>query len=231
VLKPHLRQPWVIPPEQSGEFVARMEDVLDVYHRPFDERRPLVCVDEVPVQLVGEVRQPLPARPGSPARYDYEYRRNGTANLFMTFQPLTGWRHVEATDRRTAVDFAELLRWLVEDIHAEAEKVVLVTDNLNTHTPGCLYEAFGPERARAIARKLEWHYTPKHGSWLNVAEVELAALSKQCLGRRIGTKAELARRVGAWEEERNGRFVEAKWRFTTADARIKLHRLYPSIQE
>lgn len=221
----------MIPPEQSGEFVARMEGVLDVYHRPFDPRRPLVCVDEVPVQLVGEARAPLPARPGTPARYDYEYTRNGTANLFMTFQPLTGWRHVDVTDRRTAVDFAELLRWLVEDIHAEADKVVLVTDNLNTHTPGCLYEAFEPARARAIARKLEWHYTPKHGSWLNVAEVELAALSKQCLARRIGSKAELARRVGAWEEGRNGRFVEAKWRFTTADARIKLHRLYPSIQE
>jgi hypothetical protein len=221
----------VIPPAASGEFVARMEDVLDVYHRPFDPSRPLVCIDEVPVQLVGEVRQPLPARPGAPARYDYEYKRNGTANLFMTFQPLTGWRHVDVTDRRTATDFAELLRWLVEDIHAEADKVVLVTDNLNTHTPGCLYEAFEPARARAIARKLEWHYTPKHGSWLNVAEVELAALSRQCLSRRIGTKAELGRRVGAWEEGRNGRFVEAKWRFTTADARIKLHRLYPSIQE
>jgi hypothetical protein len=208
-----------------------MEDVLDVYHRPFDPRRPLVCVDEVPVQLVGEVRQPLPAAPGRPARCDYEYVRNGTANLFMTFQPLTGWRRVAVTDRRTAADFAELLRWLVEDIHAEADRVVLVTDNLNTHAPGCLYEAFAPARARAIARKLEWHYTPKHGSWLNVAEVELAALSKQCLGRRLGTKAELERQVGAWEEERNGRFVEAKWRFTTADARIKLHRLYPSNRE
>jgi transposase len=205
--------------------------VLDVYHRPLDERRPLVCIDEVPVQLVGETRTPLPARPGAPARYDYEYQRNGTANLFMTFQPLTGWRHVAVTDRRTAKDFAEVLRWLVEDIHAEAETVVLVTDNLNTHTPGCLYQAFEPARARRIAAKLEWHYTPKHGSWLNVAEVELAALSKQCLSRRTGTKTELARRVGAWEEERNGRFVEAKWRFTTADARIKLRRLYPSMQE
>jgi DDE superfamily endonuclease len=220
----------VIPPDQSGEFVARMEDVLDVYHRPFDPARPLVCIDEVPVQLVGEVRRPLPARPGTPARYDYEYARNGTANLFMAFQPLTGWRHVEVTDRRTAVDFAELLRWLAEDIHAEAQKVVLVTDNLNTHTPGCLYQAFDPDRARRIAAKLEWHYTPKHGSWLNVAEVELAALAKQCLGRRIGSRADLERQVGAWEEERNRRFVEARWRFTTADARIKLHRLYPSIQ-
>lgn len=220
----------MIPPGQSGEFVARMEDVLDVYQRPYDARRPLVCIDEVPKQLVGEARAPLPARPGTPARYDYEYRRNGTANLFMAFQPLTGWRHVGVTERRTAKDFAELLRWLVEDIHEEAEKVVLVVDNLNTHTPACLYEAFEPERARRIASKLEWHYTPKHGSWLNVAEVELAALSKQCLGGRIGSMAALRRQVAAWEEQRNERFVEVKWRFTTADARIKLHRLYPSIQ-
>jgi hypothetical protein len=225
-----LKEQWVIPPGQSGEFVARMEDVLDVYQRPYDARRPLVCIDEVPKQLVGEARAPLPARPGTPARYDYEYRRNGTANLFMAFQPLTGWRHVGVTERRTAKDFAELLRWLVEDIHEEAEKVVLVVDNLNTHTPACLYEAFEPERARRIASKLEWHYTPKHGSWLNVAEVELAALSKQCLGGRIGSMAALRRQVAAWEEQRNERFVEVKWRFTTADARIKLHRLYPSIQ-
>jgi hypothetical protein len=148
----------------------------------------------------------------------------------MVFQPLTGWRHVEVTDRRTAKDFAEVLRWLAEDIHAEAAKVVLVTDNLNTHTPGCLYEAFEPERARAIARKLEWHYTPRHGSWLNVAEVELAALSRQCLSRRIGSMADLRAAVEAWGDERNGRFVEARWRFTTADARIRLRRLYPSNQ-
>jgi hypothetical protein len=220
----------VIPPEQSAEFVARMEDILDVYQRPFAERRPLVAIDEVPKQLVGETRVPLPARPGIPARYDYEYKRNGTANLFMVFQPLTGWRHVEVTERRTAKDFAEVLRWLVEDIHAEAAKVVLVVDNRNTHTPACLYEAFPPERARRIAAKLEWHYTPKHGSWLNVAEIELAALAKQCLDRRIESLAELRRQVGAWEDERNERFVEVKWRFTTSDARIKLHRLYPSIQ-
>jgi hypothetical protein len=221
----------VIPPEASGEFVARMEDVLDVYHRPFDPRRPLVCVDEVPVQLVGESRAPLPARPGRPERYDYEYRRRGTANLFLAFQPLTGWRHAEVTARRTARDFAEVLRWLAEDIHEEAAKVVLVTDNLNTHHPGCLYEAFEPGRARRIARKLEWHYTPKHGSWLNVAESELAALSKQCLGRRLESVEELRREVQAWEEERNAQYVQAKWRFTTADARIKLRRLYPSKPE
>jgi DDE superfamily endonuclease len=208
-----------------------MEDVLDVYQRPFDPDRPLVCIDEQPQQLVSEVRVPLPGRPGAPARYDYEYQREGTANLFLLSQPLIGWRQVLATERRTAMDFAEVLRYLVEDLYPEAAKVVLVTDNLNTHTTGCLYEAFAPDRARAIAGRLEWHYTPKHGSWLNVAEVELAALTKQCLGRRIGSLPELKRQVEAWADDRNQRAVEVKWRFTTADARIRLRSLYPSIQE
>jgi transposase len=219
----------VIPPGQSGEFVARMEDVLEVYHRPYDEKRPLVCLDEVPVQLVGEARVPLPPRPGQPARYDYEYVRNGTANLFMVFEPLLGWRAAQVTERRTARDCAEVLRWLVEDVHPDAERVVLVTDNLNTHGPGCLYEALEPGRARRIAERLEWHYTPRHGSWLNMAEIELAALAKQCLGRRIGTREELERAVAAWEEERNERQVGVNWQFTTAKARIKLRRLYPSV--
>jgi DDE superfamily endonuclease len=221
----------VIPPGQSAEFVARMEDLLDLYQRPFDPRRPLVCIDELPVQLVSELRVPLPPAPGRPARFDYEYRREGVANVFLIFEPLLAWRAAQVTERRTAVDFAEVLRWLVEDVHDDAEKVVLVVDNLNTHGPWCLYQAFDPERARRIAAKLEWHYTPRHGSWLNVAEVELAALAKQCLDRRIGTAGQLTREVGAWEEDRNERGVGAKWRFTTADARIKLHRLYPSIQE
>ena len=218
----------MIPPGRSGEFVARMEDVLDLYHRPFDPRRPLVCIDEVPKQLVGETRQPVPAQPGRPARYDYEYRRCGVANLFMVSQPLIGWRHVRVTDRRTARDFGELLGWLAEELFPEATRVVLVVDNLNTHGPGSLYEAFVPARARRIARRLEWHYTPKHGSWLNVAECELAALSRQCLDRRIGSVGHLRRAVSAWEEERNERGVGVNWRFATADARIKLRRLYPS---
>jgi len=205
-----------------------MEDVLDVYHRPYDERRPLVCVDEASKQLVGEVVRPLPPEPGQPERFDYEYVRNGTANLFMISEPLLGWRAVQVTDRRTAKDFAEVLRWLVEDVHAEADKVVLVTDNLNTHKPASLYEAFPPERARRIAERIEWHYTPKHGSWLDMAEIELSVLSRQCLDQRIGTREDLEQAVGAWEAERNERGVEVKWRFTTADARIKLHRLYPS---
>jgi hypothetical protein len=206
-----------------------MEDVLEVYHRPFDERRPLICIDELPVQLVGESRVPVPAAPGRPLRYDYEYVRNGTANLFMVFEPLLGWRAVQVTERRTAKDLAEVLRWLAEGVHPDARRLVLVTDNLNTHGPGCLYGAFAPARARAIAGRLEWHYTPKHGSWLNMAEIELAALNKQCLGRRIGAREELEREVSAWQEERNERMVEARWQFTTAKARVKLHRLYPSL--
>jgi transposase len=207
-----------------------MEDVLEVYHRPFDPRRPLVCLDEVPVQMVGEARVPRPAAPGRPARYDYEYVRNGTANVFMAFEPLLGWRSARVTQRRTARDFAELLRWLVEEVHDDTVKVVLVTDNLNTHTPGCLYEALAPARARQIAERIEWHYTPKHGSWLNMAEIELAALSKQCLDRRIPSLEELRRLVAAWNEERNAAEVQVRWQFTTAKARIKLHRLYPSTQ-
>ena len=207
-----------------------MEDVLEVYHRPFDPDRPVVCLDEASKQLIGATRKPLPPQPGRPERFDYEYVRNGTANLFMVSQPLLGWRTVFVTERRTAVDFAEVLRWLVEDVHPEAEKVVLVMDNLNTHKVASLYEAFPPGQARRIAERLEIHHTPKHGSWLNVAEIELSVLARQCLDRRIGDAEELQRGVAAWEEERNERQVEIKWQFTTAEARIKLHRLYPVIQ-
>jgi len=207
-----------------------MEDVLEVYHRPHDENRPLVCLDEASRQLIGETIQPIPAEPGQPERVDYEYVRNGTANLFMVFQPLIGWRDVIVTERRTAVDLAEVLRWLVEDVHAEAEKIVLVTDNLNTHTPACLYEAFPPEQARRIAEKLEWHYTPKHGSWLNMAEIELSVLARQCLDRRIATREEMDQEVQAWRSARNDREVKVQWRFTTADARIKLRKLYPTLE-
>jgi hypothetical protein len=208
-----------------------MEDVLDVYHRPYDEKRPLVCLDETSKQLVGEVAQPLPPEPGQPERFDYEYVRNGTANLFMISEPLLGWRHVAVTDRRTAKDFAEVLRWLAEDVHPDVDVIVLVMDNLNTHKLASLYEAFPPEQARRIAERFEIHHTPKHGSWLNVAEIELSVLARQCLDRRIPSAAELKREVSAWEEPRNERAVEVQWRFTTADARIKLHRLYPSLQE
>jgi hypothetical protein len=206
-----------------------MEDVLDVYHRPYDPHRPLVCVDEASRQLIGEVVQPLPAAPGQPERFDHEYVRNGTANLFMVFEPLLGWRAVSVTERRTAQDFAEVLRWLVEDVHTDAEKVVLVCDNLNTHKPASLYEAFSPEQARRIAERIEWHYTPKHGSWLNMAEIELSVLQRQALDQRIESQEEMVRLTSAWDEDRNERAVHVTWRFTTADARIKLHKLYPSL--
>ena len=207
-----------------------MEDVLAVYHRPYDEKRPVVAVDEASKQLVGEVVQPIPAEPGQPERFDYEYVRNGTANLFMISEPLAGWRHVMVTERRTAKDFAEVLRWLAEDVYNEAEQIVLVMDNLNTHKLASLYEAFEPERARRIAERFEVHHTPKHGSWLNVAEIELSVLSRQCLDRRIESVDELREELEPWYEERNDRAVGVKWRFTTADARIKLRRLYPAIE-
>jgi hypothetical protein len=206
-----------------------MEDVLEVYHRPHDEKRPLVALDEASKQLVGEVVQPLPPEPGQPERFDYEYVRNGTANLFMVSEPLRGWRAVQVTERRTAKDYAEVLRWLAEDVHPDAEVIVLVQDNLNTHVLASLYEAFPPEQARRLAERFEVHYTPKHGSWLNVAEIELSVLARQCLDRRIASAEELRREVAAWEAERNERAVQVRWRFTTAEARIKLHRLYPSL--
>jgi hypothetical protein len=207
-----------------------MEDVLEVYHRPFDPQRPLVCLDEASKQLIGETRLPVPAQPGQPERFDYEYVRNGTANLFMISEPLLGWRTVQVTERRMAKDLAEVLRWLVEDLHPDADKVVLVMDNLNTHKLASLYEAFPPEQARRIAQRLEIHHTPKHGSWLNVAEIELSVLARQCLDRRIEAAAELRREVAAWEEPRNERAAAIQWRFTTTDARIKLRHLYPSLQ-
>jgi DDE superfamily endonuclease len=207
-----------------------MEDVLAVYHQPDAEKRPLVCLDEASKQLIGETVQPLPAEPGQPERFDYEYVGNGTANLFMISEPLLGWRHVKVTGRRTATDFAEVIRWLVEDVHAEAERIVLTMDNRNTHKLSSLHEAFPPEQARRIAEKLEIHHTPKHGSWLNMAEIELSVLARQCLDQRLESTAKLQREVEAWETERIERQVEIRWQFTTADARIKLHRLYPIIQ-
>jgi hypothetical protein len=225
-----LKEQWCIPPEANAEFVYAMEDVLEVYHRPYDEKRPQVCLDEASKQLVGEVVQPIPARPGQPERFDYEYTRNGTANLFMVSEPLVGWRHVMVTDRRTAKDFAEVLRWLAEDVYPDADKVVLVMDNLNTHELASLYEAFPPDQARRIAERFEVHHTPKHGSWLNVAEIELSVLTRQCLGRRIESAEELLKELEPWEEGRNDQAIGVNWRFTTDDARIKLKRLYPTVQ-
>ena len=205
-----------------------MEDVLDVYVRPYDPRVPLVCMDETSKQLVGETRVPMPAAPGRPARVDYEYERHGVSNLFLFVEPLRGWRQVTVTDRRTKTDWAHAIKDLVDVHYPDAERIVLVLDNLNTHGLGSLYEAFAPEEARRLSRKLELHYTPKHGSWLNIAEIELSVLSGQCLDRRIPDQAELAQEVAQWTQDRNATGRTVDWRFTTADARIKLKRLYPS---
>jgi hypothetical protein len=205
-----------------------MEDVLDVYQRPYDEKRPVVGLDEKPVQLLGEVSEPLPCRPGDAAKADYEYERNGTGNIFVAFEPLGGWRTLQVTRRRTKVDFAHFVRDLVDGRYKEAEKLVLIMDNLNTHSPASLYDAFPPEEARRIADKLEVHYTPKHGSWLNVAEVELSVLGRQ-LPDRIPDLAALTTHVAAAERERNDAARGCDWQFTNADARVKLKRLYPVV--
>jgi DDE superfamily endonuclease len=220
-----------LPAGPSGEYVAAMEDVLDVYHRPYDPQCPLVCMDEASKQLIGEVRPPLPLQPGRIAKHDSEYERLGTANIFMAVEPLAGKRTVRVTDRRTKLDWAEFIRFLLLTVYPEATMVVLVMDNLNTHGVGSLYEAFDPATARALAARLEIHHTPKHGSWLNMAETELSVLSRQCLDRRIDSKDKLTREVTAWEQDRNAREAKIDWQFTTADARIKLKRLYPSLQD
>ena len=206
-----------------------MEDVLDVYCRALDEKRPLVCLDEASKQLLSDARPPAPMRAGQPARQDSEYVRNGTASLFMVSAPLLGWRHVEVTDRRTCRDFAQVIKTLVDEQFAEAEKVVLVMDNLNTHTLASLYTAFLPAEAKRLADKLEVHYTPRHGSWLNMAEIELSVLARQCLSERMDDKENLKEQVAAWQVRRNASAVTIDWRFTTEDARIKLKRLYPTI--
>lgn len=225
-----MRKCWVIPPEQNGDFVAHMEDVLDVYRRPYDPRFPQVCMDEQPVQLIKETRIPLPLEPGEPERYDYEYERNGTANNFLFTEPLGGWRKVSVRKTKTFLDWAEEIRILLEEDYSEAERVILVCDNLNTHKIGSLYEAFPPEEARRLASRLEIHYTPKHGSWLNIAEIELSILTRQCLNRRVPDQDALERETHAWHNPRNEQQKGIDWRLTTDNARIKLKRLYPQIQ-
>lgn len=205
-----------------------MEDVLEVYRRPRDPNKPLLCVDESSKQLTLETRTPIPMQPGQLRREDYEYERNGTVNIFMMFAPLEGWRHVEVTDRRTAIDYAHLLKRASDVDFLNAEKILLVQDNLNTHNWSSLYEAFPADEARRLVERFEWHYTPKHGSWLDMAESELGALTKQCLDRRIPDKKTIIKEIAAWERERNKNKTKADWQFTTADARVKLKRLYPS---
>ena len=209
-----------------------MEAILEIYYRPEERAHPVVCVDETSKQHIKETRQPLPMAFGMPSRYDYEYARNGVSNLFMIFAPLQGFRKpVEVTERRTSIDFAHICRDLVDIHFRDAEKITLVCDNLNTHKPETsLYKAFGPDEARRIAEKLAFHYTPKHGSWLNMAEIEFSVLSRQCLSRRIPDQQTLKREVQAWQNRRNEQRETVKWRFTTKDARIKLNRLYPSTE-
>lgn len=208
-----------------------MENILDVYKRPYDETHPLVCMDESSKQHIKETREPILAKPGSVEKFDTEYERNGVSNLFMFFDPLEGRRHVVVTDQRTAVDWAHQIRYLVDDMFPHAKRISLVMDNLNTHTGASLYKAFAPAEARRILDKLEIHHTPKHGSWLNMAEIELSILSRQCLDRRIPDQDALKKEVAAWQEKRNAIARPMEWRFTTEDARIKLKKLYPTLQE
>src|SRR3712207_2203059 len=220
----------VYPEKPSAEFVYHMEDVLEVYHRPYDPQRPVVCMDETFKQLIGETRQPLPMRPGSVERFDYVYTRNGVASLFLACEPLAGWRHLAVTDHRCRSDWALFIRALLEGRYREVEKLVLVMDQLNTHSPASLYEAFPPEEAKRLADRLEIHHTPKHGSWLNQAEIELSALGRQCLSRRIAHQDTLKRQIAGWDEKRNAARPQIKWQFTTQDARTKLHLLCPPLQ-
>ncbi len=221
---------WCIPPKQNAEFVCAMENVLEVYQRPYTPAMPVVCMDEASKQLVAETRAPLPVAPGQPPGFDYEYERCGTANLFMFTEPLAGWRHVAVTDRRTKTDWAEQIRELLDVHYPDAQRITLVMDNLNTHRVASLYEAFEPAEARRLIERLDVVYTPKHGSWLNIAEIELNVLSRQCLSRRIDKKTFLRSEVAAWEADRNQTQTGVNWQFTTPDARVKLKRLYPQIQ-
>jgi hypothetical protein len=229
-LKPWQKSMWCIPPKQNAEFVCHMENVLEVYQRPYDPRFPLICMDELSKQLTIETHVPLPAQPGRPECFDYEYIRNGTANVFIFTEPLTGWRHVAVTDQRTRTDWAREIRNLVDVYRPKAKRITLVMDNLNTHSLGSLYEAFPPEEARRIIHRLEVVYTPKHGSWLNMAEIELNVLSRQCLARRIPDKQTLTDETRAWQNQRNGKQARIDWQFTAADARIRLKHLYPKNQ-
>ena len=228
-LKPWLNKEWCIPPKQNAEFICQMEDVLDIYQRPYDPDFPQVCMDESSKQLIGEVRTPIPVQPKTSAKYDTEYIRNGTANIFMAYEPLKGKRITKVTDRRTKRDWAEFIKGLVDVHYKNATSIILVMDNLNTHNKSSLYEAFPPAEAKRIADKLEIHFTPKHGSWLNMTEIELSHLSRQCLNRRIADKETMASEIKAWNICRDSKAAKTKWRFTTEDARIKLSKLYPLI--
>lgn len=220
---------WCIPPEQSAAFVYHIEDVLDVYQRLYDPEYPVVCMDETFKQLIGQTREPLPMIPGQVERFDHEYVRNGVVSLFLAFEPLAGWRRVWVTDHRRRLEWAGFIKDLLETRYKDAKKVVLVMDQLNTHSAVSLYEAFAPQEAKRLAERLEIHHTPKHGSWLNMAEIELSVLGRQCLSRRIAKAQTLSQQIDHWQNQRNNAKCKVDWQFTTADARVKLRRLYPSI--
>lgn len=224
-----MKKCWCIPPEQNAAFVANMEDVLDVYERPYNEECPVICMDEKPYQLLDETREPIPMKIGNVKLEDSEYIRHGTCSIFVFTEPLKGWRHVSVLERRTRKDWAHQIAELLEVHYPNVPKICLVMDNLNTHTISSLYETFPAAKARELAKRLEIHYTPKHGSWLDVAEIELSAMTSQCLGRRIANIEILAHELIAWCADRNTLTVRVKWQFTTDDARIKLHRLYPDV--
>jgi hypothetical protein len=221
---------WCIPPKADAEFVCRMEDVLATYALPYDPEIPLICMDEASKQLIGEVAVPLPPRPGQPKGVDYEYERKGVCSLFVFCEPLAGWRHVEVTGQRTRKDWAACIRDLVDVHYPHAKKIRLVLDNLNTHTGASLYEAFPPAEARRILERLEFHYTPKHASWLNMAEIEIGVLNRQCLARRLDDQELMQREANAWEQDRNGKQAKIHWTFTIAAARVKLTNQYPSMK-
>lgn len=228
-MKPHLRECWCIPKDYNAAFVAAMEDVLDVYARPYDERFPVICMDEKPYQLLDEAREPFTKSDGTVCQ-DNEYVRKGTCSIFLFTEPLTGWRHADAEERRTKIDWAKKIKWLLDEQYPLAEKILLVCDNLNTHVPGSLYEAFDPETARRLLKRIEFHYTPKLGSWLDIAEIELSALANQCLGkRRIADIDTLNKELKAWHSRRNETQKGVDSHFTTSEARVKLKRLYPII--
>lgn len=220
---------WCLPPKQDARFVAAMEDVLEVYARPYDEARPVVCLDEGAKQLLAQVRDVLPMQPDQPLRYDNEYQRNGTCALFVVFEPLAAKRYLQVRERRTALDYACVVKWMCEELYPQAEKIILVQDNLNTHGPHSLYQAFDPPQARRLCERIEWHFTPKHASWLNMAELELSVLARQCLQERMESQENLARHVQAWQNRRNTTATRVNWHFTTQDARTKLRRLYPQL--
>ena len=225
-----MKEGWCIPPKADAAFVCQMEDVLDVYKRAYDPKRPQICMDEMPKQLLGEKYEPLPGKPGQLEKQDYEYERHGNANIFMLFEPLAGKRFIETYSHRRSVDWAHVMKVLSDVLYPDAEVIVLVMDNLNTHKLASFYQAFEPEEAHRLSRRFEIHYTPKHGSWLNMAEIELSALVRQCLNRRIPDQDMLNTESQAWAKERNQQVFKVDWRFTTADARIKLKHLYPKIQ-